>query len=780
MIPRIFVLSATLLVLFISPLNAAETASSEEQSLSGNYSSTQVDSIIAGLDDTQVRRMLIEELKQKATEEAIPSQTNPEQKRAGARIAKWLQEMGSESDDTNKRLVTIRNTFKQLVPTLISTFRQIEPPNSSLPLLAFYLIIFGILAASLVLKKWFVSQLTRKHFSINIEGLPQMGGPAKFISGFTQIIPEFLGIFVFTVTAYILFIALLDTKHPPLNLFFIGILLYLALLRCIAILSHLITSPTVLAFRILPIACNVANNLHKAIVGFCAYVLSVFSLVILVRALGADMKVVVLMQALGATLLIFSTIILVWVYKGAIGRYIQTANPDLNTSWANNVFASTWHLLATLYLFLLWVLLIYDFSHMEYRSGKGAFLLSFLIVPIWMLVNSMGQWVTRNVLSSLGLYQSEYPATDKPPSDEELARREEGKKLFAKATNITKIVVTIAVGIWLASLWNFYVPYISDLSGVFFDTMIILSLSLIFWKTICSWIENKLLEATPVQDESEEDIDSEWGGAATKGRVHTLLPMLRKFIGTVLVVMVTLTILSSLGVDIGPLLAGAGVVGLAVGFGAQKLVSDVFSGFFYLLDDAFRVGEYIEAGSVTGAVEDITLRNVMLRHHRGMLQIVPHSELGAITNFMRGGIIVKFNLDFPYDANIEQIRKVIKKVGQAMLKDEELGKDFIQPVKSAGVREITNSVMTIRVKFTAQPGSHFVIRREAYRRITEALNAKGINYAHRKVIVDIPQAVVDAAGTPGSSVNSEQAKQIVNAAGAAAMSAIEQEGEKKV
>jgi len=169
------------------------------------------------------------------------------------------------------------------------------------------------------------------------------------------------------------------------------------------------------------------------------------------------------------------------------------------------------------------------------------------------------------------------------------------------------------------------------------------------------------------------------------------------------------------------------------------MVSDVFSGFFYLLDDAFRVGEYIQAGAVSGAVESITLRNVMLRHHRGMLQIVPHSELGSITNFMRGGIIVKFNLEFPYDADVDNIRKVIKKVGQAMLREDEFKDDFIQPVKSAGVRDIKDSVMVIRVKFKAQPGTQFVIRREAYRRISDALAAKGIHYAHRKVIVEMPE-----------------------------------------
>ncbi len=129
----------------------------------------------------------------------------------------------------------------------------------------------------------------------------------------------------------------------------------------------------------------------------------------------------------------------------------------------------------------------------------------------------------------------------------------------------------------------------------------------------------------------------------------------------------------------------------------------------------------------------------MLRHHRGMLQIIPFSELGSITNFMRGALLVKFNIQLPYDTDIEKVRKIIKKVGKKMLNDPELGPAFVEPVKSQGVRSVGDSVMTFRVKFAAVPGKHFVIRREAFRRITEALEAKGIHYAHRKVIVELPQ-----------------------------------------
>jgi small-conductance mechanosensitive channel len=128
----------------------------------------------------------------------------------------------------------------------------------------------------------------------------------------------------------------------------------------------------------------------------------------------------------------------------------------------------------------------------------------------------------------------------------------------------------------------------------------------------------------------------------------------------------------------------------------------------------------------------------MLRHHLGMLMIVPYTDLGAVTNYMRGGIEITFPLEFSYDTDIDLVRRIIKKVGQAMLEDEELGDDFIQPLKSQIVYEIANSVMVIRVEFTAKPGKQFVIKREAFRRLTEALNQKNICYAHRKVIVDFP------------------------------------------
>src|SRR3546814_554921 len=118
-------------------------------------------------------------------------------------------------------------------------------------------------------------------------------------------------------------------------------------------------------------------------------------------------------------------------------------------------------------------------------------------------------------------------------------------------------------------------------------------------------------------------------------RIATVLPVIRAFLLVAIVTISVLMALAALGVNIGPLLAGAGVVGLAVGFGAQTLVKDVITGLFYLVEDAFRKGEYIQCSGGKGVVEKISLRSVQLRHHNGPLNTIPFGEMGNITNHSR-------------------------------------------------------------------------------------------------------------------------------------------------
>jgi small-conductance mechanosensitive channel len=581
-------------------------------------------------------------------------------------------------------------------------------------------------------------------------------------------LPNFLGILLFFGSAYVAYFTFIWTKSPFVQLFFLALLISITLIRCIWLLSELLFSPNALSLRLLPMKCTVAKKIHLSIVWASGYMILGLMFTVVAGKLGAQTTTINLLQLLFASVLLIAAATVVLLYKNRIQKQIisavDTTDDRATASWGRKRFASLWHLPALVYLFSLWLLLLNDLIDPG-QKHSGAFILSFFVLPIWMVADKLLQWFVTFTMATLKIYKEQQENVHELTA-EDIEYRQRGLQAYKRTLVLARAVLVAALLVWVASLWSIRIPLFSNLTNVLFDAFIIMTIALIFWQFISEWIELKITESLPAEDESDNDKDDEWGTAAARGRSYTLLPMIRRFIGTILVTMVTMTILSSTGVDIGPLLAGAGVVGLAVGFGAQKLVADMFSGFFYLLDDAFRVGEYIEAGGISGTVESISLRNVMLRHHRGMLQIIPHSDLGAITNYMRGGIVVKFNLDFAYDADIDAIRKIIKKVGLAMLEDEEFGEDFIRPVKSQGVREITNSVMTIRVKFTARPGAHFVIRREAFKRITEALRAKGIQYAHKKVIVDLP-------------AETKAADSVANAAGAAIQTALETDEKSK-
>lgn len=233
-----------------------------------------------------------------------------------------------------------------------------------------------------------------------------------------------------------------------------------------------------------------------------------------------------------------------------------------------------------------------------------------------------------------------------------------------------------------------------------------------------------------------DDEESEEGMGKQGSRIETLLPVIRSFLFITIIAISGMTALSALGVQIAPLLAGAGVIGLAIGFGAQTLVSDVITGLFYLVEDAFRKGEYIECDAGKGVVEKISIRSLQLRHHRGPLNTIAFSKMGNVVNHSRDWVKIKLLLRVPFDTDLEKVRKLVKKVGEELLQHPDLGPQFLQPLKSQGVMDVDDSAFIIGVKFVSKPGEQFMIRREAYARIKQTFAANGIEFASRRVIVD--------------------------------------------
>jgi len=218
--------------------------------------------------------------------------------------------------------------------------------------------------------------------------------------------------------------------------------------------------------------------------------------------------------------------------------------------------------------------------------------------------------------------------------------------------------------------------------------------------------------------------------AAPASRLQTILPMMRAFFGVAIGVVAVLIVLSRLGVDTAPLIAGAGVFGLAVSFGSQSLVRDIISGLFYMWDDAFRVGEYIDTGRLKGTVEMLGVRSLKLRHHNGPLHTIPYGQLGAVTNLSRDFSTIKFNLRLEPGTDIELVRKTAKQIGLATQEESpEVAAEVILPLKMQGIAEVADNAVVVRFKFTARPVKPSWIQREYLKRMYRVFAEKGIFFA---------------------------------------------------
>ncbi len=276
------------------------------------------------------------------------------------------------------------------------------------------------------------------------------------------------------------------------------------------------------------------------------------------------------------------------------------------------------------------------------------------------------------------------------------------------------------------------------------------------YNAISIYIDKKLAE----EGGAPKSVDDEMGegGGAGSSRLATLLPIARYAMVIVLFSIAGMVILSTLGFDIGPIFAGAGVVGIAVGFGAQTLIRDIFSGAFFLLDDAFRKDEYVEIDGIMGTVEKISIRSFQLRHHLGALDTIPFGEIRHLKNYSRDWVLMKLPLRVTYDTDVDRVRRLIKKLGKSLLEHPQVGKNFLQPLKSQGVYKMEDSAMIIRVKFMTKPGDQFITRKIVYESIQELFAAEGIKFAHKEVTVRL------ADGARASDLSEEQKKAATSAA----------------
>ena len=310
---------------------------------------------------------------------------------------------------------------------------------------------------------------------------------------------------------------------------------------------------------------------------------------------------------------------------------------------------------------------------------------------------------------------------------------------------IGRVVVFGIVILSIAGFWGLDPNTIASagvgpqLAAKLLEFLVIMAIGYLIYEIVSLYINRKLAaeQTAAGHDPDAHEVGGDGGGAGGS-RLSTVLPLILGVSRAGIVIVFLLLGLGNIGVDTTPLLAGAGIAGLAIGFGAQKLVTDVVSGVFFLIDDAFRTGEYVEVEGTMGTVENISIRSMQLRHHKGPVHTIPYGEIPKITNYSRDWVIMKLRFTVPFNTDPHKVKKIFKKIGQEMMELEEFKDDFLQPFKSQGMLEIDDVGMVFRGKFMAKPGTQFTIRKEIFNRVNAAFAANGLEFARREVRVALP------------------------------------------
>ncbi|NVO57067.1 mechanosensitive ion channel [Rhodobacteraceae bacterium B1Z28] len=508
--------------------------------------------------------------------------------------------------------------------------------------------------------------------------------------------------------------------------------------RTVSDLWRMVLSPYLSQYRLPPFSDRHAKRLYVWASALATYDISVVLFSTWVADFGLNYNVYAMVYGSLTLLGAAGNVLMILFNAGAISNAIRGGRAPDKVSWILRFISFAWAPVLILYMAFSWFKLAVDLvlenqNSIPIVASSYAIFMS-VVVAYGAMNYLLERYFDRNRQIEEMNAEADSAEDDEASKTPEAQKRKHTILTYEDLARRVAGILAFVVGAYaLVVIWNPDASWSEDLPiGRALDVMVILFIGYILFHFFRVWIDSKIAEE--VVDGSDAELGDE-GGEGGQSRLATLLPLFRGAILAVVVVTIALITLMELGINVSPLFAGAGVVGLAVGFGSQTLVRDIFSGAFFLMDDAFRKGEYIDIGDVKGTVEKISVRSFQLRHHLGALNTIPFGEIKVLTNYSRDWVIMKLPLRVTYDTDVEKVRKLIKKLGQELLSDPVIGDNFIQPLKSQGVIEMQDSAMIIRVKFMTKPGDQWLVRKKVYQDIRELFAREGIRFAHREVTV---------------------------------------------
>jgi small-conductance mechanosensitive channel len=699
-----------------------------------------VKALIGTLQDDKARAELIARLQLmlQAQEPAEDKQTTLEAVGSQALVA-----VSDKMRDVTGGVAVIGSTLAQSPQLLVWARDQLADPDARERWITIFLNVLGVFIAGLAAGMLASRLLRGARRALDRHPPVTLWGKLPLILG--QAVLDFLPLLAFVFAAY----GVTSVLAPPhFVTIVVTALVYAALISGVALmLIRIVLTPEHPRLRLLRIGDETAGYLYiwsKRLIRLTVFgYLTVVTASVLELPYGGLTALTYLVGLVVAAMLVVLILqnrhpVADWLRGRRHGAAHGVAGEDAAVtravSTARRRFADVWHLVAIAYVgatFAIWALGI---------NGGFAFILratvlTVLALVLARLVSHYGPRLIHRAFSIGPELKGRYPGLE-----------QRANRYLPVLDNALKIIVTIATILVLLEVWQ-----LGGIAWMETDTgravlqsggaiLFMLVASLVAWEVVSQLIEFHLNR----HDASGKLVQR-------SARVRTLLPLLRNAFLILLITVAVLMILSEVGLNIAPLLAGAGVVGLAIGFGAQTLVKDVITGVFILFEDTLAVGDVVQIGSDSGSVETITIRTIRLRDETGAVHTIPFSAVTSIINMTKDFSFSVFNIGIGYDQDVDKVIDVLRDLGRELQLDPEWAPNILAPIEIIGLDKFGESTVTIKARIKTPPIKQWGVMREFNRRMKRRFDELGIDLpsTQRTVLMHTITPPAEAAA-PGS------------------------------
>ncbi len=484
------------------------------------------------------------------------------------------------------------------------------------------------------------------------------------------------------------------------------------------VVVKILFSPYYEPLRVLSLDNVSAQKCYKLLRLFLAYIIfGVLFATSLIASTGVEVSMINPYQELMISLLVLWLLCLVWRYRLPVADAIKPLSDSDSLERLSGVHllrmkvSSVWHWVASFYLVIMLWAWLFDFEQTFSHQIKSSIFTIFLLLGFlsmrW-IVEHVEAWLTHLIKQ----HKHDLPYFCK-----------RAKTLVKSVKLVMQLLVValawlIFLAIWrlvdldtlyLGSFWQHIVIPFSELTVTVFFALVI-------WLFLLTLIEYKLIDSQKAHPRFAKDND-------------TLLHLLRNVITIATILVTGIIVLADMGVHVGPLIAGAGILSLAIGFGAQTLVKDVINGLFNIIEGTLKVGSWVKINGQEGWVERVTLRTVSLRNNQtGTLSIVPFSSVSMVENFTKGYAFYYTSIEVAYRENYDHVAEVLHQVGKALQKDDSVKDEIMSPLEIRGLSTFEANGYKISCRIKTMPGRQRVVGRVFNRLVKQYFDSEGITF----------------------------------------------------